>query len=205
MTRPVLAFALAVVLAMPPQAQWFSATMPRHQLLQVPAMLLLGAVAAHGWRRRRPGSAPAWDPAILVLAVGAMMFWMVPRSLDLAASSTVADQLLHVSWFLAGAALSHALPRTTLAVTMALGIHGVAMVAAIGLVYTLYPGLICTAYNMEQQRATGHAMLYAAPMLAVVLWGWAVRRMASPVGIPAAAPSSSGEPAPSGGPLTEAP
>lgn len=184
MIRSAMAIAVAIVLALPPLASWFSATMPRHQLMQVPAMLLLGIVAAHGWakgRRWRPD--PEWDPALLVLAVGVMVFWMVPRSLDSAASSMVADQLLHVSWFLAGAALAHTLPRTTFAVWMALGIHAVAMLAAVGLVYTLYPGLICTAYNIQQQRETGRAMLYAAPVLGVVLWGWAARRMAAPAAL----------------------
>lgn len=184
MMRAVMAMIVALVLAMPPLAQWFSATMPRHQLLQVPAMLLLGAVAARGGatgRQRWP--TPEWDPAILVLVVGVMMFWMVPRSLDLAASNMVADQLLHVSWFLVGAALAYTLPRITVTVTMALGIHAVAMLAAVGLVYTLYPGLICTAYNIQQQRETGQAMLYAAPVLGVALWGWALRRAAVPSAI----------------------
>lgn len=179
MTRATIATLAALLLSMPPLAQWFSATMPRHQLLQVPALLVLGAVAAHGWARGRPTRpAPEWEPAILVLALGAGVFWMVPRSLDLAASQMMADQLMHVSWFLAGAALSRTLPRAPFAVTMALGIHAVAMLAAIGVVYRRYPGLICTAYDIQQQRATGSAMLYAAPLLGVGLWTWATRRMA---------------------------
>ncbi len=176
MISTAIAIVVALVLAMPPLAGWFSATMPRHQLIQVPAMVVLGAVAAKGWKGR-PG--PEWDPALLVIAVGIMMFWMVPRSLDAAASGAVADQLLHISWFMGGAILSHSLPRVSVVVPVALGIHAVAMLFAVGLVYMLYPGLICTAYNLEQQRMTGRVLFYVAPALGVALWGWILHRMAS--------------------------
>ncbi|HEU4763236.1 MAG TPA: hypothetical protein VFS28_01190 [Gemmatimonadales bacterium] len=173
MIRRAAAAGLAVVLAAPPLAQWFSTTMERHQLLQVPALVLLGVAAGHGSRGRPPRPGADWDTALVVLAVGAMMFWMLPRSIDFAASDAVGDQLMHLSWFLAAAALAHALPRIPFAVAMALGIHGVAMLAAVGLVYRYYPGLLCTAYNLQQQRATGRIMVSLAPMLGVGLWGWA--------------------------------
>jgi hypothetical protein len=181
MTRAMLATSLAVLLALPPLAQWFSATMPRHQLIQVPALLVLGAVAARQGSSSGSGR-PAGDrgPALLVLAIGILMFWMVPRSVDLAASNAAADQLQHVSSFLAGAGFARTLPALSVVTTMALGIHGVAMLAAQGLVYTLYPGLICTAYTLQQQLTTGRFLLYAAPMLGLGLWGWVLRRMAAP-------------------------
>lgn len=181
--RSYVAIGAASILALPPLAGWFSATMPRHQLLQVPAMLILGAIAAGGrapkvMERERP--AGEWSAPILILAVGAMIFWMIPRSVDLAASSALADQLMHASWFLAGAALAHSVPQIPSPIAMALGIHGVAMLAAAGLVYSLYPGLICTAYNLQQQHATGRILLLGAPVLGMILWVRAIRRMATP-------------------------
>lgn len=180
---------VAVLVALPPLAQWFSATMPRHQLIQLPVLLVLGAVAARRGRASASGGHPGdWGPALLTLAVGTVMFWMVPRSVDLAASNALADQLQHLSMFLAGAGFSRTLPPLSVVTRMALGIHGVAMLVAQGLVYTLYPGLICTAYTLQQQHSTGRILLYAAPVLGLILWGWAVRRMAAPTALP----SSSG-------------
>lgn len=168
----------ALVLAMPPLAGWFSATMPRHQLLQVPAMLLLGVLAVRSARRRglRLPDTHNWDPALLVLAVGAMLFWMIPRSLDIASTNAVADQLLHVSWFLIGAIAANSLPRVSFIVGVALAIHALAMLIMLGVVYQRYPGLICTAYTMEQQRYTGRILLYAAPILGAILWTWLIVR-----------------------------
>lgn len=188
MMRPLYATCAALLLALPPCAQWFSATMPRHQLLQVPAMVVLGAIAARGLARWAMARVPrGWDAPLLVVAIGTVMFWMIPRSVDLAASSMAADQVMHLSWFLAGGALAYTLPRAPVVARMALGIHGVAMLAAAGLVYTLYPGLICTAYTLPQQHATGRWMLLAAPVLAVLLWVWAVRGMSAPTIVPPAA------------------
>ncbi len=178
MIRLAVVLLTALVLAMPPLAGWFSATMPRHQLLQVPAMLLLGVLAIRSARRRglQLPDTHYWDPALLVLAVGAMLFWMIPRSLDIASTNAVADQLLHVSWFLIGAIAANSLPRVSLIVGVALAIHALAMLIMLGVVYQRYPGLICTAYTMEQQRYTGRILLYAAPVLGASLWTWLIMR-----------------------------
>ncbi len=181
MIRPALTTGLALVLALPPVATWLSTTMPRHQLIQVPALLLLGVMSVRWTTAQTPRQPPGeWDPALLILAIGGMIFWMIPRSVDLAASDRFADQLQHLSMFLAGIIFARTLSRLSVVAAMTLGIHGVAMLAAQGMVYTLYPGLICTAYTLQQQRTTGQILLYAAPVLGAMLWVWVLRRMADP-------------------------
>lgn len=143
-------------------------------------MIILGACTAGGISRtRKPLIASQWGPALLILASGMILFWMIPRSIDLAANNWIADQVMHLSWFLAAATLALVLPRMHLMVSMALGTQAVAMMLAIGLVYTRYPGLICTAYNLQQQHYTGRVMLRAAPLLGLLLWTWGIRRAGS--------------------------
>jgi hypothetical protein len=66
---------------LPPLDPWLDATMPRHLLVQVPALL----------------------------AIGALAFWMIPRALDTAIIRNDADQALWVMvWVGAGAHLARA-------------------------------------------------------------------------------------------------
>ncbi|MBS1241205.1 MAG: rane protein [Gemmatimonadetes bacterium] len=173
MIRRLIAVGLALLLAAPPLDPLFDVVMGRHLLGQVPALLLLGAVA--GWPPAR-GPVTARPLAGLAFAIGAIAFWMIPRSLDAAVRSNAADQLLHLSMFTAGLALARVLPRLPVPVSLGLGVHAVAMVGALGLVYRYYPGLICTTYNLTQQRAAGLTMVRAAPLLWLGLWAWAVSR-----------------------------
>lgn len=53
-----------------------------------------------------------------------------------------------------------------------------AMLMALGIVYLHFPGLICTAYTLAQQRVAGAGLVRAAPVAWVLLWGWALRRLA---------------------------
>lgn len=174
--RRAAAIAAACLLALPPADAYLAATMERRLLIQLPAVLVLGALA--GWR---PAAQRPWrsgDLAALAFAVGAMLFWMIPRSLDLAARSRPADAALLLSVFAAGFALTRSLPHLSFAIPVALGLQASAMLMALGIVYLHFPGLICTAYTLAQQRVAGVGLVRAAPVAWVLLWGWALRRLA---------------------------
>lgn len=177
--RRAAAIAAACLLALPPADGYLAATMERRLLIQIPAMLVLGALA--GWRPGRGAAPRAWragDLAALALAVGALLFWMIPRSLDLAARSRPADAALLVSVFAAGFALARSLPHLSFVIPVTLGLQATAMLMALGIVYLHFPGLICTAYTLAQQRVAGAWLVRAAPVAWVLLWGWALRRLA---------------------------
>jgi hypothetical protein len=176
--RRAAAITAACLLALPPADAYLVATMERRLLIQIPAMLVLGALA--GWRPAGATPRP-WrssDLAALAFAVGAMLFWMIPRSLDLAARSRPADAALLLSVFVAGLALARSLPHLSFVIPVTLGLHATAMFMALGIVYLHFPGLICTAYTLAQQRVAGAGLVRAAPVAWVLLWGWALRRLA---------------------------
>jgi hypothetical protein len=177
--RRAAAIAAACLLALPPADAFLGATMERRLLIQIPAILVLGALA--GWpaeAAHRPWH--SGDLAALAFAVGAMLFWMIPRSLDLAARSHVVDKALHLSVFTVGLALARSLPHLSFAIPMTLGVQATAMLMALGIVYLHYPGLICTAYTLEQQRVAGAGLVRATPVAWILLWSWALRRLAVP-------------------------
>jgi hypothetical protein len=177
------AIAAACLLALPPADAYLAATMERRLLIQIPAMLVLGALA--GWRPAAQRSWRSGHLAALAFAVGAMLFWMIPRSLDLATRSHLAEAALLLSVFTAGVALARSLPHLSLVIPLTLGVQATAMVMAVGIVYLHYPGLICTAYTLAQQRVAGAGLVRAAPVAWILLWGWALRRLAAPFPRPA--------------------
>jgi len=170
------ALAAALLLMLPPLDPWLDAAMPRHLLIQMPALLGLGAVAA--W----PAAAKAgWTPtraAALAWGIGALAFWMIPRALDMAVVREGVDQAMHLSMVSAGAALARSVPRLPFAPRVALALHAVAMLAAMGMAYQSYPGVICSAYDLPQQRAAGAGLLLAAPLLWVMVWAGVAAHLA---------------------------
>jgi hypothetical protein len=167
---------VALVLVLPPVDPYLDAVMRRQVEIQIPALALLGYLLA---RTRRPLLA-GYNPlglTGLAFAVAMIAFWMVPRSLDRAVLDETFDQLMHLGLLCAGAALAQSLPLAPLVLRMALGLYAVSMIAALGVVYTRYPGLICTVYSLAQQGAVGRDLLWLAPGLWVILCVWAAVRM----------------------------
>lgn len=173
------AIAAACLLALPPAGSYLAATMQRRLLIQIPSLLILGALA--GWRPAAAAQRPwrSGDLVALAFAVGALLFWMIPRSLDLAARSHLVDKALLLSLFAAGLALARSLPHLSFAIPMTLGVQAAAMLIALGIVYLRFPGLICSAYTLDQQRVAGAWLVRAAPVAWILLWGWALRRLAT--------------------------
>lgn len=164
--RAVLAAAAALVLVMPPLDPFLDAVMRRHVEWQMPALVVLGYLAGSGHIPRWFAAANPSGLLGLAFALGSMALWMIPRSLDVAVVHNAVDQLLHASMFGSGLALAWSLPLASFALRMALGIHGVAMIGALGIMYSEFPRLICATYNLQQQRAVGGDL----QAIAVVLW-----------------------------------
>ncbi|HEY5568499.1 MAG TPA: hypothetical protein VIM81_14830 [Gammaproteobacteria bacterium] len=170
--------AAALVLVTPPLDPFLDAAMRRHVEWQLPALVALGYFAGRGRVPRRLAAANPSGLAGLAFALGSMAFWMIPRSLDVAVVHDSVDQLLHASMFGSGLALAWSLPVAPFALRVALGIHAVAMVAALGVTYSEFPRLICATYNLQQQRAVGGDLLWIAGLLWVMLWFAALRELA---------------------------
>lgn len=168
MRRTIGVVAVALALAVSPLDRWLDASMPRLLLLAMPAWIVLGAIAVQNparntfrWNIHGLGGA-AW-------MIGALLFWMVPRSVDAIGTSELADQLMHVSMFTTGLALAASWPVMPFVVRGALAIYGVAMVLALGVFYTSYSALLCGTFDLAQQKATGAWLLRLSPLVVLLV------------------------------------
>ncbi len=174
--RVLLWVVLVLVLAASPLDDWLDRAMPRLLLLEMPAWIALGWAAAR-WSRTK---ARPWNPyglAGLAFFVGALGFWMIPRSVDAINASEAFDQTMHASLLLAGAGLGSSAPLIPFVVRAALGIYGASMTLSLGVVYTSWSSLLCGTFNLAQQRATGHWLLVASPFVVLLAVGSAARAL----------------------------
>ena len=176
--RSVLAWSVeAVVLASPPLHGWIHAVMPRLLLLEVPAWLALGWLVGRGRQRAlRPFNPHGLTG--LVFFLGALGFWMIPRSVDWVSTSVSADWIMHATLLGAGAALAASLPTMPFVLRGALGIYGASMTFALGMIYSGYSALLCGTFDLAQQKDTGHVLLAACPVVALLVIGAGARALA---------------------------
>ncbi len=172
MRRALWIAAAALALSNSAADEWLDATMPRLVLLALPAWAALGTLATGRsggtWTRGNQ-----YGLTGLACALGALAFWMLPRSVDAIRASEVADQLMHVSMFGAGAAVAASWRNMPFVVRGVLGIYAAAMTIALGIIYSSYSALLCGTFDLAQQRMTGAWLLRLSPLvvLLVVLAG----------------------------------
>lgn len=178
--RRTLAWLLALaVLAAPPLDAQVGAVMARLLLLEMPAWIVLGALAGRRFER----AARAYNPQGLTglcFFLGAVGFWMIPRSVDLVGASPLGHQAMHASLLAAGAALGASVRAMPFVVRGALGIYGASMTFALGMLYSSYSALLCGTFNLAQQKATGHLLLVLCPLVVLFVVGSGARALARP-------------------------
>lgn len=168
MRRALWIAAVALALSNSPTDEWLDATMPRLVLLALPAWATLGTLAVgrsgRTWMRGNRHGLTG-----LVSALGALAFWMIPRSVDAIRASEVADQLMHASMLGAGAALAASWRVMPFVVRGVLGIYAAAMTLSLGLIYSSYSALLCGTFDLAQQRLTGIWLLRLSPLVVLLV------------------------------------
>ncbi len=143
-----------------PLNEWFSETMPRHQLMQLPAMLLLGIITGFRYSRYIKTGIP-WGIAILILIMFSLIFWMLPHSIDIAVINPSFNRIMIVNMFVAGFLAITVLRQTLFeARIIFLGMVSV-MVIATGITLITFDILLCSSFNIDQQKATGLRLIIA--------------------------------------------
>ncbi len=175
--RAIAWIVAVIVLALPPVDGWLDRVQPRLMLIEMPAWFALGWLAGRRVERRER----SWNPlglTGLAFFIGALGFWMIPRSVDLVNESEAADQLMHASLLAAGLSLSASLPVMPFVVRTASAIYGTSMIFALGMVYSNFTALLCGSFDLEQQRQTGRLLLFAYPAVAIAVVVLGARNLA---------------------------
>jgi len=165
--------ALWAMLALPPLRRGLETEMVLQMIVQLPLLGLVGGMIAPGLRRFEPGwlrEADRLGLPGLTLAVFAITYWMLPRSLD----SALADRRIEAAKFvalplLAGLPLAVSWRRLPGLGKSFLAANALSMLGTVGGLYLAAPVRLCAYYRIDQQAATGTALV-ALAAVAGLLW-----------------------------------
>lgn len=143
---------LPALLLLPRIDAIFSATMPRKAIAEPLVLLLCGWAASRlcPWRRTASHA-----PSAITVATLLLLFWMIPRSIDLTQIYPSANALYLISVFVAGYLLSYYLPWLPGVARVACSLYFSSMIVAFGLLYASQSTLLCSAYTLEDQHTFG--------------------------------------------------
>lgn len=144
--------------------------MADHLVYQMGPLALLGVVSGALGLGRLGGHEVLnrYGAAGLIFFLGTLSFWMIPRSVDLAALNHGADMLMQGNLFVGGLFLGASLPRMPFVLKSAAGIYGLAMLFSLAQAYQSYETLLCAAYDLEMQREAGERLMVVFPFLFVL-------------------------------------
>ena len=148
-----------------------------HILLQLPLLALAGALFARATPDGGTWQTSPWlkgGLAPILIAIFAIAFWMLPRSIDAA----LIDPRMEIAKFvtvplLIGAPLAIGWPRAHPLLRGFLKAEAISMLAVMAFLYTHAPVRICNAYLVSDQERLGLGFLLAA-ILCAMLWTWPI-------------------------------
>lgn len=157
---------LAWLISFPLNA-WFSETMLRHQLLQLPSMLALGIIAGF-WFTKNIHVSTSTGIAILIIIMASLIFWMLPHSIDDAVINAAFNRVMHINMLLAGFFAVMVLRQTLFEIKIIfLGMIS-SMLMATGITLNNYDLLLCSSFDIFQQHETGFRLIISGIALYVV-------------------------------------
>lgn len=153
---PVI-LALFILVSFPWNA-WFSETMPRHQLLQLPAMLGLAVISGVYFSKLFIKEL-YWGIAVLIFIMSSIIFWMLPHSIDWAVINTSFNRVMHINMFVAGFLLILVLRNNIFEIKIVFFGMLSAMILVSGITLKAFNILLCSSFNIEQQKETGFYLI----------------------------------------------
>ncbi len=88
-----------------------------------------------------------------------LMFWMIPRSIDLTQIYPEVNRLYVFSLFTVGFLLSSYLPLLPGVPRVVYALYFSSMIVALGLLYASLTTLLCSAFTLEDQHAFGWMLI----------------------------------------------
>lgn len=140
---------------------WFSFTMPRHQILQLPAMFILGIILAISFSKISIKNT-SYGITILIFILSSFIFWMLPRSVDLAIINPGFNRIMHVNMLIAGFLAMTVLRNIIFEAKIFFIGMMAAMLLATGITLRAYNLLLCSSFNIQQQKETGYYLIWIA-------------------------------------------
>lgn len=142
---------------------WFSETMARHQLLQLPLMLLSGVAVSRVVSFRIPDIPRGLS--VVIFTMFSLTFWMLPRSVDMAVIYPLFNRLMHLNMLIAGFLIHGIFTGNLFEIKLLFLGMTTAMLIAVGVTLRVYDLLLCSSFDIPQQKTTGYYMLLLGGLL----------------------------------------
>ena len=163
----VLIILLLFILLSYPMNNWLSATMPRHQIIQLPAMFGLGFILGIHFSRLNIKET-SWGIAALIFIMSSLVFWMLPHSIDYAVINPTFNRIMHLNMLIGGILLMPVLRNILFEIKILfLGMLS-AMMLATGITLRSFNILLCSSFNIDQQKETGLYLIIIGFLLFVL-------------------------------------
>lgn len=156
---------LFLILAIPGARSMMESDMALHMLLQFPLILLAGWLLAQGLPEQTKAGLRKWNHAGiagLLAASMVLMFWMIPRALDMVLADSAMEFWKFLTLLLAGAALELSWHSAGMIVRGFFLGNVLPMMMVVGWLYIEAPVRICNAYLTNDQLRTGSGLLVLA-------------------------------------------
>ena len=156
--------------------------MLRHMVVQLPLLVACGA-CLRVWLPPNSRAAARYDVqglATFTATTFIAAYWMIPRALEQTLIMPAAEAAKLASLLMAGFALPGALRRAHVVVQLFFVANACAMMAIAGLLYQDLPQRLCNAYLLDDQGATGGALVGLSVALAIAWCGAQWRHVSDP-------------------------
>lgn len=146
--------------------EWFGMTMQRHQLMQLPAMLLMGMSFGYVYNKIYISDL-SWGISALIFVMASIIFWMLPHSIDYAVITPWFNRLMHVHMLIVGFLIIITLRGMIFEVKMLFFSMLCAKLLASGITLRVFNILLCSSFTIRQQKDTGTLLIIFAISLIV--------------------------------------
>lgn len=169
--RLLVAGALVIALVATPLGSMLASTMVGHVLIQIPMLAAAGFVFGRILEPKIEATLRTWNaggiPGIL-LASFAIAFWMIPRWLDGAVTSTAVEMAKYGSLvLLAGVPLGWSWDRLHPISRGVVKIEFLAMLFRLGWLYLISPDRFCNSYLLTDQVWLGRGLVIVGIALSI--------------------------------------
>lgn len=163
----LISVAVLLVVAATPFRVKLEAVMPLHMLVQFPLVVYCGFQLASampvrfreiGWSLNRGGISGLLAVSII------LMFWMIPRALDMVLENSQLELMKFVTLFLSGVFLRLSWRTAQFVVQGFFLANVLPMMAVVGWLYIESPVRICNAYLSSDQYQTGVGLISLATL-----------------------------------------
>ena len=138
--------------------QWLNETMLRHQIIELPCFIILGVIEAR-LLSDIPKIPLEWNIAALIFIVFSLIFWMLPHSIDSSVIDSLFNRVMQIHLFLCGFLWQLVFRSNYIELKVLFLGMLCAMLIAGGVVMRIFNLLLCSSFNIFQQRQTGTALL----------------------------------------------